>query len=110
MKGTTGIGALQLMLFEETAEAKLIQLTFIVDYPAELSPLARRNDHNPDIIDRFELFITGREMAKGFSELNDPENRCRREEAMFFDADYIRVLENGLPPHGRRRHRHRSAG
>jgi lysyl-tRNA synthetase class 2 len=98
------------MLFEETAEAKLIQPTFIVDYPAELSPLARRNDQNPDITDRFELFITGREMANGFSELNDPEDQADRfaqqakakdagdEEAMYFDADYIRALEHGLPP------------
>ena len=94
IKGTPGVGALQLMLFEETAEDKLIQPTFIVDYPAELSPLARRNDLNPDITDRFELFITGREMANGFSELNDPEDQ----EAMYFDADYIRALEHGLPP------------
>ena len=110
IKGQPGIGALQLMLFEETAEAKLIQPTFIVDYPAELSPLARRNDQNPDITDRFELFITGREMANGFSELNDPEDQEARfreqakakdagdEEAMYFDADYIRALEHGLPP------------
>ncbi len=110
VKGEPGTGALQLMLFEETAEAKLIQPTFIVDYPAELSPLARRNDQNPDITDRFELFITGREMANGFSELNDPEDQADRfaqqakakdagdEEAMYFDADYIRALEHGLPP------------
>ncbi len=110
VKGVPGIGALQLMLFEETAESKLIQPTFIVDYPAELSPLARRNDTNPDITDRFELFITGREMANGFSELNDPEDQAARfleqakakdagdEEAMYYDADYIRALEHGLPP------------
>ncbi len=110
IKGTPGTGALQLMLFEETAETKLIQPTFIVDYPAELSPLARRNDTNPDITDRFELFITGREMANGFSELNDPEDQAARfeeqakaknagdEEAMYYDADYIRALEHGLPP------------
>ena len=107
---TAGLGALQLMLFEETTEQKLIQPTFIVDYPAEVSPLARRNDANPEITDRFELYITGREMANGFSELNDPEDQAARfeaqasakdagdEEAMFFDADYIRALEHGMPP------------
>jgi lysyl-tRNA synthetase class 2 len=109
-KAGTGLGTLQLMLFEETAEAKLIQPTFIVDYPAEVSPLARRNDANPEITDRFELFITGREMANGFSELNDPEDQAARfdeqarakaagdEEAMYKDMDYIRALEYGLPP------------
>ena len=106
----SGLGSLQLMLFEETTEALLIQPTFIVDYPAEVSPLARRNDDNPEITDRFELFITGREMANGFSELNDAEDQAARfeqqasakaagdEEAMFYDADYIRALEYGLPP------------
>ena len=105
-----GLGALQLLLFEETTEQKLIQPTFIIDYPAEVSPLARRNDANPEITDRFELFITGREMANGFSELNAPEDQAARfeeqakakaagdEEAMYFDADYIRALEYGLPP------------
>ena len=105
-----GIGALQLMLFEETVESLLIQPTFIIDYPAETSPLARRNDANPDVTDRFELFITGREMANGFSELNDPEDQAARfheqvkqkdagdHEAMHYDADYIRALEYGLPP------------
>ncbi len=105
-----GLGSLQLMLFEETTEVLLIQPTFIVDYPAEVSPLARRNDANPDITDRFELYITGREMANGFSELNDPEDQAARfseqakqkeagdEEAMYYDADYIRALEYGLPP------------
>ena len=105
-----GIGALQLALFEETTERLLIQPTFIIDYPEEVSPLARRNDDNPGITDRFELFITGREMANGFSELNDPEDQAARfeaqaqakaagdEEAMFYDADYIRALEHGLPP------------
>jgi lysyl-tRNA synthetase class 2 len=107
---SSGLGALQLMLFEETTEQQLIQPTFIVDYPAEVSPLARRNDANPDITDRFELYITGREMANGFSELNDPEDQAARfeeqaraksagdEEAMYFDADYIRALEHGMPP------------
>ena len=105
-----GLGSLQLMLFDETTETSLIQPTFIVDYPAEVSPLARRNDSNPDITDRFELYITGREMANGFSELNDPEDQAARfaeqaqqkeagdEEAMYYDADYIRALEYGLPP------------
>ena len=105
-----GVGALQLHLFEETTEAKLIQPTFIVDYPAEVSPLARRNDANPETTDRFELYITGREMANGFSELNDPEDQAARfmeqarqkdagnQEAMHYDADYIRALEHGLPP------------
>ncbi|HKO89426.1 MAG TPA: lysine--tRNA ligase [Burkholderiales bacterium] len=104
------LGTLQLMLFEENTESSLIQPTFIIDYPAETSPLARRNDARPEITDRFELFITGREMANGFSELNDPEDQAARfeeqaqakaagdEEAMFFDADYIRALEYGLPP------------
>ena len=105
-----GVGALQLALFEETTETKLIQPTFIVDYPAEVSPLARRNDEHPEVTDRFELYITGREMANGFSELNDAEDQAARfeeqakaktggdDEAMFYDADYIRALEHGLPP------------
>ncbi len=108
--GSAGIGSLQLSYFEETTESALIQPTFIIDYPAEVSPLARRNDKNPASTDRFELFITGREMANGFSELNDPEDQAARfneqaqakaegdEEAMFYDADYIRALEYGLPP------------
>jgi len=110
VSGVHGLGSLQLMLFDETTETKLIQPTFIVDYPAEVSPLARRNDANPEITDRFELYITGREMANGFSELNDPEDQAARfaeqakqkeagdEEAMYYDADYIRALEYGLPP------------
>ena len=105
-----GLGSLQITYFEETTESLLIQPTFIIDYPAETSPLARRNDLRPEITDRFELFITGREMANGFSELNDPEDQAARfeeqaqakaagdEEAMFFDADYVRALEHGLPP------------
>ena len=108
--GTPGIGALQLAFFEETAEAQLWNPTFIIDYPAEVSPLARRNDTNPESTDRFELFIAGREIANGFSELNDPEDQEARfdaqvaakeagdEEAMFKDRDYIRALEHGLPP------------
>ncbi|MBL8484677.1 MAG: lysine--tRNA ligase, partial [Rhodocyclaceae bacterium] len=107
-----GLGSLQLQLFEETAEAELWDPTFIVDYPAEVSPLARGSDANPEITERFELFIVGREIANGFSELNDPEDQARRfqqqaeakeagdEEAMYYDADYIRALEYGLPPTG----------
>jgi lysyl-tRNA synthetase, class II len=109
-KDGAGVAALQLQLFEEIAEQHCIQPTFIVDYPAEVSPLARRNDQDPSVTDRFELYITGREMANGFSELNDPEDQASRfdeqarakaegdEEAMFYDADYIRALEHGLPP------------
>ncbi len=105
-----GIGGLQLSLFDETTEHLLLEPTFIVDYPAEVSPLARRNDTNPDITDRFELYIAGREIANGFSELNDPEDQAARfqeqvrakdtgdDEAMHYDADYIRALEHGLPP------------
>lgn len=105
-----GIGGLQLSLFDETTEHLLFEPTFIVDYPAEVSPLARRNDTNPDITDRFELYIAGREIANGFSELNDPEDQAARfqeqakakdagdAEAMHYDADYIRALEYGLPP------------
>ncbi len=105
-----GLGGLQLTLFEETTEHLLIQPTFIIDYPAETSPLARRNDQNPELTDRFELFMVGREIANGFSELNDAEDQAARfqeqanakeagdEEAMYYDADYIRALEHGLPP------------
>jgi lysyl-tRNA synthetase class 2 len=107
-----GVGALQLALFEETAEAQLWEPTYIVDYPVEVSPLARASDTVPGITERFELFITGREMANGFSELNDPEDQAARfrkqveqkdagdEEAMYYDADYIRALEYGMPPTG----------
>jgi lysyl-tRNA synthetase class 2 len=107
---TDGLGLLQLKLFEQTTEDKLIQPTFIVAHPTDVSPLARRNDANPAVTDRFELFITGREMANGFSELNDPEDQAERfaeqarakeagdEEAMYYDADYVRALEYGLPP------------
>lgn len=106
------LGTLQLALFEEVAEGKLWDPTFIIDYPVEVSPLARASDHRPEITERFELFITGREIANGFSELNDPEDQARRfhlqvqakdsgdEEAMYFDADYIRALEYGMPPAG----------
>ena len=107
---TDGLGMLQLKLFEATTEAKLMQPTFIIAHPTDVSPLARANDANPAVTDRFELFITGREMANGFSELNDPEDQAARfqaqvdaraagdEEAMFFDADYLRAMEYGLPP------------
>jgi lysyl-tRNA synthetase class 2 len=109
-KKGAALAELQLMLFEETTEQMLIQPTYIVDYPAIVSPLARRNDSDPEVTDRFELYITGREMANGFSELNDPEDQAARfdeqarakaagdEEAMYYDADYIRALEHGLPP------------
>ncbi|MER2512709.1 MAG: lysine--tRNA ligase [Nitrosomonas ureae] len=105
-----GLGGLQLSLFDETTEHLLFEPTFIVDYPAEVSPLARRNDSNSNITDRFELYIAGREIANGFSELNDPEDQAARfleqakakdagdSEAMHYDADYIRALEYGLPP------------
>ena len=107
---TDGLGLLQLKLFEQTTEDKLVQPTFIVAHPTDVSPLARRNDKNPAVTDRFELFITGRELANGFSELNDPEDQAARfqqqmqakeagdEEAMYYDADYVRALEYGLPP------------
>ena len=109
-KSEDGIGKLQLSLFDETTEHLLMDPTFIVDYPSDVSPLARRNDKNPEVTDRFELYITGREMANGFSELNDPEDQAARfqeqvrakesgdKEAMHYDGDYIRALEHGLPP------------
>jgi lysyl-tRNA synthetase class 2 len=105
-----GFGSLQLTLFEHAAESKLIQPTFIIDYPLEVSPLSRASDQRPGIAERFELFIAGRETANGFSELNDPEDQAERfrrqaqarqagdEEAMYYDADYIRALEYGMPP------------
>ena len=108
----SGLGALQLSLFEETAESQLWEPTYIVDYPVEVSPLARASDKVPGITERFELFIVGREIANGFSELNDAEDQAARfqaqvaakdagdEEAMYYDADYIRALEYGLPPTG----------
>jgi len=105
-----GLGRLHMELFEHTVEQRLIDPTFITEYPTEISPLARRNDENPDITDRFELFIAGREIANGFSELNDPDDQAERfkeqvsqkdagdDEAMHFDQDYITALEYGLPP------------
>lgn len=107
---TWGLGRVQCEIFEETAESHLIQPTFITEYPAEVSPLARRNDDNPFITDRFEFFIGGREIGNGFSELNDAEDQAQRfadqvsqkdagdDEAMFYDEDYITALEHGLPP------------
>ena len=112
LPATAGLGGLQLALFEETAEAQLWDPTYIIDYPVEVSPLARASDAHPDITERFELFIAGREIANGFSELNDAEDQAVRfmaqvnakdagdEEAMYYDADYIRALEYGMPPAG----------
>ncbi len=105
-----GLGKLQTIVFEETVETKLRQPTFITEYPAETSPLARRNDDNPHITDRFEFFIGGRELANGFSELNDPIDQAERfqaqvaekdagdDEAMHYDAEFVEALEYGLPP------------
>jgi len=112
VKPAYGWGKLLLEIFEKTVEADLIQPTFITHYPVEVSPLARESDSEPGITDRFELFIGGKEMANGFSELNDPEDQAARfraqveakeggdDEAMHYDADYIRALEVGLPPTG----------
>ena len=109
-RASDAVGGLQLSLFEELAEHQLFEPTFIIDYPAEVSPLARSSDTHPSITERFELFMVGREIANGFSELNDPEDQEARfdaqvaakeagdEEAMFKDGDYIRALEYGLPP------------
>ena len=110
IKDNWGLGKIQIEIFEATVEEKLIQPTFVTEYPTEVSPLARRNDDNPFITDRFELFIGGREIANGFSELNDAEDQAQRfqdqvsekdagdDEAMHYDADYIRALEYGMPP------------
>ena len=109
-KPADGVGGLQLSLFEATTETELFEPTFILNYPAEVSPLARRSDRDPSITERFELYIAGREIANGFSELNDPEDQAERfaeqvrqkdagdHEAMHFDADYIRAMEYGMPP------------
>jgi lysyl-tRNA synthetase class 2 len=103
-------GKLQIEIFEKTVEEQLVQPTFITAYPTEVSPLSRANDDDPFVTDRFELFIGGRELANGFSELNDPEDQAARfrrqveeknagdEEAMHYDADYVRALEYGMPP------------
>ncbi len=112
IKGEPGLGGLQLLMFEENTEAELWAPTFIIDYPTEISPLARKSDARPEITERFELFIVGREICNGFSELNDPEDQAERflaqveakeagdDEAMYYDADYVRALEYGLPPTG----------
>jgi lysyl-tRNA synthetase class 2 len=112
VKPSYGWGKLLLEIFEKTVESGLVQPTFITHYPVEVSPLARESDTDPGITDRFELFVGGRELANGFSELNDPEDQAARfraqveakaggdEEAMHYDEDYIRALEVGLPPTG----------
>ncbi|MAV30145.1 MAG: lysine--tRNA ligase [Cycloclasticus sp.] len=105
-----GLGKIQIEIFEKTVEENLHEPTFITEYPTEVSPLARRNDDNPFVTDRFEFFVGGREVANGFSELNDSEDQAERfkqqvevkeagdDEAMHYDADYIRALEIGMPP------------
>ena len=110
LKDGYGLGKVQIEIFEKTVEHRLMDPTFITEYPTEVSPLARRSDSNPFVTDRFELFVGGREIANGFSELNDAEDQAERfqaqvaekdagdDEAMHFDADYIRALEFGLPP------------
>ncbi len=110
VKPSYGLGKIQLEIFEKTVEHRLTEATFITAYPAEVSPLARRNDDNPFLTDRFEFFVGGKEIANGFSELNDPEDQAERfrqqvkekaagdNEAMCFDEDYITALEHGLPP------------
>jgi lysyl-tRNA synthetase class 2 len=109
-KPTWGAGKLQFEIFEKTVEPQLKQPTFIVDYPLEVSPLSRKKDSDPFLVDRFEFYVGGRELANGFSELNDPEDQAERFraqvvekdagdlEAMFYDADYVRALEHGMPP------------
>lgn len=110
VEGYWGLGKVQIEIFEKTVEHNLKQPTFITAYPAEVSPLARRNDDNPFVTDRFEFFIGGREIGNGFSELNDAEDQAERfkkqveekdagdDEAMHYDADYVRALEYGMPP------------
>jgi lysyl-tRNA synthetase class 2 len=105
-----GAGKLQIEIFEKTVEHTLFAPTFVYAYPAEVSPLSRANDTDAFLTDRFEFFVAGRELANGFSELNDPEDQAARfraqmqrkdagdEEAMHYDADYIRALEYGMPP------------
>ncbi len=105
-----GLGKVQYEIFEKVGESRLMEPTFITAFPTEVSPLARKNDQDPSVTDRFEFFVGGREIANGFSELNDPEDQAERFreqvksreegdlEAMFFDADYVRALEYGLPP------------
>lgn len=110
LKSQDGLGKIQIEIFEKTVEAKLKQPTFITEYPTEVSPLARSNNERPEVVDRFEFFVGGREIANGFSELNDPDDQAERfknqvkqleagdQEAMHYDADYITALEYGLPP------------
>jgi lysyl-tRNA synthetase class 2 len=109
---TRSLASLQVMYFEETVEEKLWQPTFIMEHPTEISPLARANDERPEVTERFELYITGREFGNGFSELNDAEDQAARfnaqvdakdagdDEAMYYDHDFIRALEYGMPPTG----------
>jgi lysyl-tRNA synthetase class 2 len=109
---TRSLASLQVMYFEETVEDKLWQPTFICEHPVEISPLARASDTHPDVTERFELYITGREFGNGFSELNDAETQAARfhaqvaakdsgdDEAMFYDHDFVRALEYGMPPTG----------
>jgi lysyl-tRNA synthetase class 2 len=109
---TRSLASLQVLYFEETVEEKLWQPTFIMEHPTEISPLARANDQRPEVTERFELYITGREFGNGFSELNDAQEQAARfhqqarakdagdDEAMFFDADFVRALEYGMPPTG----------
>jgi lysyl-tRNA synthetase class 2 len=106
------LASLQVLYFEETVEEKLWQPTFIMEHPTEISPLARANDDRPEVTERFELYITGREFGNGFSELNDAEDQAARfqaqvaakdsgdDEAMFYDHDFVRALEYGMPPTG----------
>ena len=110
VKDGWGLGKVQIEIFEKTVEHRLKDPTFITDYPTEVSPLARRKDDNPFVTERFEFFVGGREIANGFSELNDAEDQAERfraqvaekeagdDEAMFYDEDYITALEHGLPP------------
>jgi lysyl-tRNA synthetase class 2 len=110
LKDSYGLGKVQIEIFEKTVEHRLKDPTFITAYPTEVSPLARRNDEDPFVTDRFEFFVGGREIANGFSELNDPEDQAERfrqqveekeagdDEAMHFDEDYVCALEHGLPP------------
>jgi len=109
---TRSLASLQVLYFEETVEEKLWQPTFIMEHPTEISPLARANDDRPEVTERFELYITGREFGNGFSELNDAEDQAARfnaqvsakdsgdDEAMFYDHDFVRALEYGMPPTG----------
>jgi lysyl-tRNA synthetase class 2 len=109
---TRTLASLQVLYFEEVVEEKLWNPTFIMEHPTEISPLARANDERPEVTERFELYITGREFGNGFSELNDAEDQAARfnaqveakdggdDEAMYFDHDFVRALEYGMPPTG----------